>query len=157
MAKFSVRNASRADASGILHCLGQAFAEYRSRYTRGGFADTVLTRRSLRKRFDNMTVLVAVDLSGQIIGTIAYKLEDHGEAHLRGMAVLPEWRGHKVASDLLEKAESELRELRCRAITLDTTRPLQRAIRFYEKRGFRATGKAGSFFGMDLLAYRKEI
>ena len=42
-------------------------------------------------------------------------------------------------------------------MTLCTTRPLQRAIRFYEKNGFHATGEVSSFFGMDLLSYRKDI
>ena len=74
-----------------------------------------------------------------------------------GMAVLAEWRGSEVAKVLLEQAESELRDLHCTAITLDTTRPLQRAIHFYEKHGFHATGEVNSFFGMELFAYRKKI
>jgi ribosomal protein S18 acetylase RimI-like enzyme len=73
------------------------------------------------------------------------------------MAVRPAWEGFGVAERLLNQVESELRELHCSAITLDTTRPLQRAIRFYEKHGFRPTGEIASFFGMDLFAYRKEL
>jgi hypothetical protein len=49
------------DASGILGCLAQAFAAYRVSYTPAAFADTVLTRRTLRERFKEMTVLVAID------------------------------------------------------------------------------------------------
>lgn len=154
---FSIRQASLQDSDGILLCLQQAFADYRSSYTPGGFADTILTPETLRQRFTEMTVLVALDSSGQVIGTVAYKVEGDGEGYLRGMAVLPELHGSQVAKSLLARAESELGDLHCTALTLDTTKPLQRAIRFYEKNGFRATGEVSSFFGMELHAYRKDI
>jgi len=73
------------------------------------------------------------------------------------MAVGLAWQGSGVAKSLLERAESDLRKLRCTIMTLCTTHPLQRAIRFYEKNGFHATGEVGFFFGMDLVSYRKDI
>lgn len=154
---FSIRKAGLSDADGILHCLEQAFMAYRSSYTPAAFNDTTLTQEILRKRFAEMTLLVAVDESGRVIGTIGYKIEKNGEGHIRGMAVCPELQGCGAAKRLLNQVEADLRELRCRIVTLDTTRPLHRAIHFYEKNGYRATGEVGSFFGMDLLAYRKEI
>jgi ribosomal protein S18 acetylase RimI-like enzyme len=99
---------------------------------------------------------VATDNSRLVIGTVAYKAEN-GEGHIRGVAVRPEWHGSGIARMLLDQVESDLRELHCRVITLDTTRPLQRAIRFYERNGFRATGEIASFFDMNFFAYRKEI
>lgn len=154
---FSIRKAALSDADEILECLEQAFMTYRSSYTPAGFNDTTLTRETLRKRFTEMTLLVAVDESGRVIGTIGYKIEKNGEGHIRGMAVRPELQGCGAGKKLLDQVEADLRDLRCRIVTLNTTRPLQRAIRFYEKNGYRATGEVGSFFGMDLLAYRKEI
>ena len=62
-----------------------------------------------------------------------------------------------IAKKLLQTVECDLRELHCAAITLYTTRPLQRAIRFYERNDFRATGERTSFLGMDLFACCKEI
>src|SRR5262249_29977268 len=47
--------------------------------------------------------------------------------------------------------------LGCRTVTLDTTGVLRKAMRFYEKNGFRATGEVSSFFGMELFGYRKEL
>jgi N-acetylglutamate synthase-like GNAT family acetyltransferase len=154
---FRIRQARLEDTSGILECLAQAFAPYRVRYTPAAFADTVLTRRTLRQRFKEMTVLVAVDHSDEVIGTIAYKVAEIGHGHIRGMAVGLAWQGSGVAKSLLYRAESDLRKLRCNIMTLCTTRPLERAIRFYEKNGFDATGEVSSFFGMDLLSYRKNI
>ena len=84
---FRIRQARLEDASGILECLAQAFAPYRVRYTPAAFADTVLTRRTLGQRFKEMTVLVAIDHSDGVIGTIAYKVAEIGHGHIRGMAV----------------------------------------------------------------------
>jgi ribosomal protein S18 acetylase RimI-like enzyme len=154
---FRIREARLEDEGGILACLAGAFAPYRASYTPGGFADTVLTERALRQRFREMTVLVAIDQSGEVIGTIAYQVVERGHGHLRGMAVGPAWQGSGVAKSLLDEAESELRKLRCKIMTLGTTKPLQRAIRFYEKNGFHATGEMSAFFDMDLVSYRKDI
>jgi N-acetylglutamate synthase-like GNAT family acetyltransferase len=86
---FRIRKARLADAGEILACLAQALAPYRARYTPSGFADTVLTEQTLRQRFREMTVLVAIDQSGGVIGTIAYKVAESGHGHVRGMAVGP--------------------------------------------------------------------
>jgi putative acetyltransferase len=71
------------------------------------------------------------------------------------MAVLPEWQGSGVARALLHAAETELRKNQCERVTLDTTEPLQRAVRFYEKHGFRPSGRVSDFFGMPLYEYVK--
>jgi N-acetylglutamate synthase-like GNAT family acetyltransferase len=154
---FRIRKARLEDGGEILDCLAQAFAPYRVRYTPAGFADTVLTERTLRRRFREMTVLVAIDQSGGVIGTIAYRVAESGHGDVRGMAVGPAWQGSGVAKSLLDRAESDLRKLCCNIMTLCTTKPLQRAIRFYEKNGFQATEEVGFFFGMDLVSYRKDI
>jgi ribosomal protein S18 acetylase RimI-like enzyme len=73
------------------------------------------------------------------------------------MAVLPECQGKGVAEALLRAAEDELRRRGCTCITLDTTAPLQRAIRFYERHGYRASGKVGDHFGMPLYEYVKGL
>jgi predicted N-acetyltransferase YhbS len=154
---FSIRKAALDDENQILQCLEEAFASYQGSYTPDGFADTVLTGETIRHRFGEMTVLVAIDQCDHVIGTIAYKVVANGEGHVRGMAVRPGWQGCGVGQRLLGHVESDLRKMHCKTITLDTTRPLRRAIRFYEKNGFRPTGEVSSFFGMDLFAYRKDI
>ena len=65
--------------------------------------------------------------------------------------------GCGVAAQLLKSVESELRDKKCQAIRLDTTEPLLQAIRFYEKKGFRPSGKIADFFGMPLLEYVKTL
>jgi len=154
---FTVRKATPADAAGILVCLAEAFAPYRDRYTQAGFEDTVLTRSTLDQRLRSMTVLIAEDAEGTVVGTVACGLMSPVEGHLRGMAVRSGWQGAGVARQLLGCAESELEARGCSRITLDTTIPLERAMRFYERNGYRRSGKVADFFGMPLIEYVKQV
>ena len=146
-----------SDAFGILECLRIAFEPYRVQYTPGAFADTVLTPQTIQDRLGRMSVFVAVTADNQMVGTIACAVVNTGEGHLRGMAVLPEWHGRGIAEKLLQSAEAELAARGCSRVTLDTTGPLQRAMRFYEKHGYIATGRTTDFFGMTLHEYVKEL
>ena len=73
------------------------------------------------------------------------------------MAVLPAWQGAGVAALLLDAAERELRDKGCSLVTLDTTEPLERATRFYEKHGYRPSGRVSEFYGMPLFEYVKVL
>lgn len=152
----TIRNATPADAVEVLVCLKAAFLPYREEYSELAFLDTVLTSETYRARLAEMHILVAIGNGGHVIGTIAYKVANT-EGHIRGMAVLPEQQGSRLAELLLERTHAELRAAGCTVVTLDTTRPLHRAIRFYERNGYRATKEIASFYGMELLAYRKEL
>ncbi|HEY6943911.1 MAG TPA: GNAT family N-acetyltransferase [Candidatus Acidoferrum sp.] len=154
---ISIRKAMEEDAPGILDCLREAFEEFRTRYTPEGFLDTVLTMETLQERLGKMSVFVAVNSANQVVGTIACNALSSGEGHLRGMAVLPSMRGNGVAAQLLREAEAELRLRCCTRVTLDTTEPLERAMRFYEKNGYRRSRRASDFFGMPLFEYEKSL
>jgi GNAT superfamily N-acetyltransferase len=71
--------------------------------------------------------------------------------------VHPRHQGRGIADRLLHAGETELRRLGCSRVTLDTTRPLECAIRFYERCGYRATGVVRDFFGMPLFEYAKDL
>jgi GNAT superfamily N-acetyltransferase len=153
----TVRQATENDSTGILACLSSAFEPYRHSYAPSAFEDTVLTPGALDERLRRMSVFVAVAQSGEIVGTIACAVVDRVEGHLRGMAVLPEWQGKRVAGRLLAQAEAELSQRGCKRITLGTTEPLISAMRFYERNGFRHTCKVTDFFGMPLIEYAKPL
>jgi len=152
---FTIRRAVAHDAPAILVCLAAAFAPYREQYSPDAFADTILTPGSIQHRFKEMSLFVAIS-GEEVVGTIACKISED-EGHLRGMAVLPDWQGSGIAPALLQAAEDHLRQSSCRRITLDTTRPLQRAIRFYEQHGYFASGVIRDFFGMPLFEYVKSL
>jgi|SRR5579871_1460527 len=153
---YFIRNATAEDAPGILKCLATAFEPYRTRYTPGAWLDTVLNSETIQERLASMRLFVAVSAEG-VVGTIACATVTEDEGHLRGMAVLPAWQGRGVAEALLRTAEAELLSRRCARITLDTTDPLERAMRFYEKHGYRRSGKVTDFFAMPLHEYVKQV
>ena len=145
------------DAAAILRCLAAAFEPYRKDYTPPAFTDTVLTHETVHLRLQQMHVLVAT-VAGNVVGTIAAAWHpDIAEAHLRGMAVLPEWHGRGVSADLLAAIEEWLLSRGCSQVTLNTTLPLEAAMRFYEKHGYHRSGKIGDFFGMPLIEYEKQL
>lgn len=153
---FFIRSANAEDSAAILRCLGSAFEPYRASYTPGAWLDTVLTPEALEQRLTSMEVLVAVSPQEGIVGTLALGVNG-SDGHLRGMAILPAWQGRGVSSALLLAAEAELASQKCSRITLDTTEPLERAMRFYEKHGYRRSGKVTDFFGMRLHEFLKEL
>ncbi len=155
-AGVTIRRATRADIPGMISCLAAAFAPYESQYTPAAYADTVPAAEAAERRLREMTVLVAEDASG-VVGTIAAAAVGAGEGHVRGMAVRSAHQGRGLAERLLGAAEEELLRRGCSRVTLDTTQPLRRAIRFYERSGYRPTGAARDFFGMPLLEYAKEL
>jgi N-acetylglutamate synthase-like GNAT family acetyltransferase len=153
----TVRRATDSDTNAILSCLARAFAPFKSSYTEAAYLDTVLTMETVAERLQSMVLFVAVSDAGQVVGTIGCAAMENREGHLRGMAVLPEWQGSGLASQLLDQAESELRKLGCQHVTLDTTTPLKRAVQFYTQHGYKATGRVTDFFGMELFEYSKSL
>ena len=152
---FQIRRAEAQDGIEIVSCLQSAFAEYRDRYTPAAFADTVLDGEGVSRRLEQMSLFVAVS-DGQIVGTIGCRV--NGErGHLRGMAVSPDRQGEGVASALLRTVEAELLDRGCKYVTLNTTEPLTRAVRFYTRHGYCATGRVSDFFGMRLYEYSKSL
>jgi len=156
-AHVCVRRARPKDGRGVLQCLRAAFAPFESSYTPKAFLDTVLTQATLTERMAAMSVWVALDEAGKVIGTLACGSTGDGEGHLRGMAVAPSWQGRGVAEELLRATEDELQRSGCSLVTLDTATPLERARRFYEKHGFRPTGKVTDLFGMPLAEHAKVL
>lgn len=151
-----IRKAQPCDAAAIAECLESAFAPFRDQYTVGAFADTVLNPQGVLDRIAHMTIYAAVAPDGQIIGTVACAVTGQ-IGHIRGMAVLPGWHGRNIALQLLHRAEDNIRAAGCHRITLDTTAPLKRAIRFYERHGFVPSGKISDFFGMPLHEFVKQL
>ena len=152
---ITIRSATMEDAKGIQKCLAAAFEPYRTQYSPGAFADTVPDDEAMLRRLQQMHVLVALE-NGNVAGTISIARHDE-RGHLRGMAVLPERRGTGVAAKLLAVSEAYLRSSGCKKVTLNTTVPLESAIRFYEKNGYQRLGNVGDFFGMPLLEYVKQL
>lgn len=155
---FLIRRANRNDAKGIYEVLLAAFEEFRHFYTSEGFNDTVMSEQAVINRMREMVLYVAIDKEKNIIGTIGWQKINNQEAHIRRMAVYPNWQGKcSLASVLLQKVEKDARFEEYNFITLDTTEILKRAQKFYKKHGYIETGKTGDFFGSTIYEFTKEI
>jgi len=154
---FEIRVATEQDTSAILHCLHEAFEPFRRFYPREGYADSTLTSETIGPRMREMRVFVAETAERDVIGTVACQVLSKQEGHLRGMAVLSHLQGSGVATALLRAAEAFLAAQCCEFISLDTTAPLKRAIAFYVRNGYSASGKVGDFYGMPLYQYVKRL
>lgn len=64
--------------------------------------------------------------------------------------LLPEWQGSGAARQLLAAVEAEARRRGRTALWLLVYPPAQRAVRFYEREGFRVVGTAPFQFGAQL-------
>ena len=73
--------------------------------------------------------------SGALIGTVSAVPRDR-QLYIRGMAVVPEARGLKVAAELLEHVEAHARRSGFSQLVLRTTPFLAPAILLYERAGF---------------------
>ena len=104
-----------------------------------------------------MQIFVAVSMDGSVIGTVACHLSGPERGHIRGMAVDPARQQSGIGKALLDAGEAELLARGCSSVTLETTRVLTGAVRFYEKNGYRLSGTVFDFFGMPLYEYVKEL
>lgn len=94
-------------------------------------------------------------LGSEIVGTVGAVLTaDH--LYVRGMAVLPVARGKRAGDLLLEEIERFARLNNGSRLVLSTTPFLVRAIRLYQRHGFRRTGEGvQDLFGTPLLRCKK--
>jgi ribosomal protein S18 acetylase RimI-like enzyme len=153
---IEIRRALRAETAAIAAVLYESFEEYRPLYTDGGFAATAPTPERVVRRMDEGPVWVAL-LEGVVVGTAA-AVRKHSDLYIRGMAVVPGARGHRVGELLLREIEKFAIEQRCRRLFLSTTPFLDRAIRLYENFGFRRTAEGPQdLFGTPLFVMEKVL
>lgn len=151
-----IRFASAEDAASIASLLSDAFAEYESSYTPRAFAATTPPATQIAERMREGPVFAAVR-GETLVGTVGLVARDE-ELHLRGMAVAPVARGSRIGERLLERVERFGVETCCRRLSLDTTPFLDRAIRLYERWGFRRIGaETHDLFGTPLFTMVKPL
>ncbi len=100
-----------------------------------------------------------------IIGQLFVQLESHRQeladgrqrAYLYGFRIKPAYRDRGVGSQLLERAEADLVKRRFRWVTLNVERKNLKALRFYERHGYRIiSAEPGEWSYIDHLGrYRK--
>jgi putative acetyltransferase len=85
---------------------------------------------------------VAMDDEGRPVGTAGLVLTDRGLGEVRKLFVLPDVRGRGVGRALLDAVLAAARERGLERLQLVTRGRYDRAIRLYERVGFRRVGQA---------------
>lgn len=129
--------------------------------------DYVQLLRDARRRADEAELLVAVDGSGRVLGTVTFAVggnewaniaEPH-EGEIRMLAVAPKGRGRGVGEALVRATMDRSRELGLTGMVLSTEAGMKPAHRIYERLGFeRAPERDWSPLpGLELMAYTIEF
>ena len=151
-----IRFADSSEAGAIAAVLYEAFCEFESLYTAEGFAATTPKSEQIQVRMSEGPVWVAL-VDGEIVGTVSVVLKSES-LYVRGMAVLPRTRGARVGKLLMDQVEQYAEEKGCKRLFLSTTPFLDRAIRLYEKFGFRRTQEGPQdLFGTPLFTMEKRL
>jgi ribosomal protein S18 acetylase RimI-like enzyme len=128
-------------------------------------AEDYLARiRDARSRVPETEVLVAVDASGTILGSVSFvadhtsrwaEVERPGEAGFRMLGVAPAARGHGVGRALVMACIGRARAAGCQAVAISTASDWTAARRLYERIGFERDPERDfdPVPGVHLLAY----
>ena len=154
--RIDIRTATPADIPTIATILRESFATYEPQYTPGGYAATTPTAVQIAARFHEGPIWVAL-LDNTIVGTVAVAPRPAG-LYVRSMAVLPAARGHNIGTLLLQEIERYAHANDHTRLYLSTTPYLDRAIRLYERFGFRRTDDGPhDLFGTPLFTMGKQL
>jgi putative acetyltransferase len=101
---------------------------------------------------------VATDAGGGIVGTAALERTGPTSGEVRKMFLLPEARGNGIGRALLDTVLAAARARRLERVTLSTRFRYGRAIRLYERAGFRLVGSARQARGDEIgLIYELDL
>ena len=134
-----IKKAEIKDAEIIVRILCSAFQEFKGKYTSGAFEATVISSGEVKMRMKNGIVWIA-SMENEAVGTASGKIIAN-TFYIQGMAVLPNARGMKVGYFLLKTIEEYARINNCNELLLNTTPYLNKAIKLYEKFGFKIINK----------------
>ena len=151
-----VRKAEEKDIDEIHTLLSEAFAFYRRDYTKEAYDATVVAKEEIGRRIErqDMVILIA-QLQDAVVGTAALKIVAD-EFYIQSMAVKPGVQRKGVGMSILRAIEDYAKEMHARALFLECSEPLTKAIRLYEKFGFERTGKERPYHGITVFEMRKE-
>jgi len=107
--------------------------------------------------FENNGEFIVGEINGQVIASGAFKKEDNETAELKRMRVHPDFQHRGFGQEILEDLEKRAKEKGYKKLKLDTGRKWTIAIKFYEKNGYKETGRQLFSNGYDAISYEKEL
>ncbi|HEY6459284.1 MAG TPA: GNAT family N-acetyltransferase [Polyangiaceae bacterium] len=124
------------DVPAVVELVRAVLAEFGLRFGEGSKTDDELTRLPPSYADHGGAFWVAADEAGLLLGTCGVFPVAPGHYELRKMYLHPRSRGLGLGKRLLDEAVAWTRARGGRALVLDTTEQMERAIAFYEANGF---------------------
>jgi ribosomal protein S18 acetylase RimI-like enzyme len=154
VSEIRIRRAVADDAPSVASVLRESFEEYQHLYTREGFEATTPACAEVLRRIEEGPVWVAL-VDERVVGTVS--VVPKGESlYVRGMGLAPAARGRGIGELLLRRVEGFASERGFVRLFLSTTPFLSRAIRLYERHGFKRTDEGPDhLFGTPLFTMEK--
>jgi putative acetyltransferase len=151
---IKIRPAEPRDSPAIASLLADAFSEYRPLYTSEGYSATAITSAQVEERISEGPLWVALS-NEMVVGTVSV-IARKGSLYVREMAVRRAARGQRIGELLLAEVEKFADAEGIKRLFLSTTPFLDRAIRLYERLGFRRIDEGPQeLYGTPLFTMEK--
>ena len=145
-AAITIHPADPADYAEIVDILVASYAEYQTSFEQSDRWEAYL--KDIRESLDNphLTELWIAKIKDRIVGTVQlFETAHHAYPNfelpivypfIRLLGVDPEWRGHGIARELLQRCVQSAKEMGKNTVYLYTGGQMLNAIRLYERFGF---------------------
>jgi putative acetyltransferase len=152
-----VRPGTNADAAAAAALVRQVLTEHGLPFEPRGLDADILAPEA-HYAAGGGAFYVATDARDRIVGTAALLRTGPTSGEIRKMFLLPEARGNGIGRALLAAVLAAARARQLERVTLTTRHRYDRAIRMYERAGFRFVGSALRPRGGDLgLVYQLDL
>ena len=136
--ELHLRAATLGDAPQMLAVIQAAFAEHRGRLDPPSSAERK-TIAIMRDELSDAHGFVACDDAGAVVGcVVAHHVAD--ALHWERLAVLPAYRGRRLATRLMDRVEQCARELSVEILRLEVRLAMTHNRALYVSRGYRVVG-----------------
>ena len=151
-----VRPGTDADAAAAAELVRQVLREHGLPFEPAGLDADILAPEA-HYAAGGGAFYVATDPGGRIVGTAALRRTGPASGEVRRVFLLPEARGNGTGRALLDAVLAAARARRLDRVTLTTRLRYDRAIRMYERAGFRLVGSTRQPRGGLGLVYELDL
>jgi N-acetylglutamate synthase-like GNAT family acetyltransferase len=146
------------DIYDIYQVLLESFRPYEKFYTRKSFAATILCVEKIKDRIiKNEYDVYVVQIGLRIVGTVSLKIKAFSSLYIRSMAVHPNFQRHGIGGFILKNINNIAAKNKIKKLILESSSPLENALNFYMRHGFKKTGLTRDFYGVQVYEMIKKI
>jgi len=150
------RKAKINDTDKIYNTLSKSFEPYKKYFTKKGYNSAVLSSDEIQERIKkNIFKVYVVTIDNKIVGTTSI-IQKNDRYYIRSLAVEPDYQNKGIGLFILENIFKIAKKENIKKISLDSFKPLNKAVNFYEKHGFKKTGITKDLYGNEIFEMLKE-